>query len=1121
MRKGNEEDPNELDYKCPWEGCNYEAGHKSHVARHIRACTHRPKDKPEEIGKEVDKLREGDKRKGLAGVECPHCHNKQNSIKLLNLHIKRKHKGATAGTETFTEPARTLASGPENRELDATDPRADVASDLKGNPFDDVAHGKRERPESEAYDVPRYQEQSTKSTLTVCKCLKVYKDNNTLKAHQKTCQEYLGSLILPQADSPGPRPRQDVASVVQRQTIPSMDLSVDSGLYPRASLQQDQPREDIKDERSDVTISRENNEAVIVPGISGPVVISSQPLDETKVIAAAAVNRTEEDKEGAPGSIPPNQRSRKCKTKRGQLELEGKMFKLFKESKFIKGDEARNAHLAVGSALDDPAFDYDCPSSEELVESQKEQWGNVLMRDLYDALKKGIRPKPRVYSEERTVRRPSPPKSSEGAGSAINDKGLFRFVKIAEKKYIIGHDISEAFYTTKEEGRKWGRHDICFCAVVLESYAPKCKYERVGSESLRMKRSKPILKVDRPHFKSFVQLFNPGAHNDKKKMVKLQCFSYNILGIPPELPQEKLAIMCCFNAKLIVAKKQYVTLNDYGGWALVDEEGEIIRAYGRVDENYKKMSATLRESVRASRDRIGEFLAKKEEMKVYRSVQKCAPWCDYDVKAAKVKAAELEATLSEEQSSFIEMFEKTLADRYVYPKRPNVYLLTGSAGTGKTRTVKSIIADSEAKARGPYCVVCPTHLAATNYERATTVHSRFGIKFTPRWLQKKLKAGKISRDERNTNLEDLEKAGKESGGHEPFKRISNNGATSMNEEEKVECKIDARTKALLCNLRFIIVDEAMSTDKDMLEAVNNTLKPLHNPNHLFGGLPTLLVGDPNQLFPINRPGTDTASATIDKLPWYNEPGMVKKFELRTNMRAKDDPELVALLDKIRSSDFFTIPERCKVKEFSDLIDFVYSDIASRFNEENYYDGLAVLCSKKCQARKINSKVLGLIPGESKSFECKRGGVKTVLTVKVGCLLLCLNKIHKGVFNGIHLKCVGFKDDSITVVVLTGTAKGEIINIKGRRARGENAENNVGLSFPVVLAFAMTIHKAQGQTLNKVGVNLKTEVFASGQAYTAFSRVRKLEHIKAYSPRSTEPTKRDSATINEICRLFNN
>ena len=114
-------------------------------------------------------------------------------------------------------------------------------------------------------------------------------------------------------------------------------------------------------------------------------------------------------------------------------------------------------------------------------------------------------------------------------------------------------------------------------------------------------------------------------------------------------------------------------------------------------------------------------------------------------------------------------------------------------------------------------------------------------------------------------------------------------------------------------------------------------------------------------------------------------------------------------------------------------------------------------------------------------------------------------VSRGLVNGTRMILKELGDDILRVEVVTGsvTGSGNIICLSHVWCDYEDPKPKGvkfrWLQFPVRLAYAMTIMKAQGQTATKVGLDLTHQVFGHGNLYTALSRVRTSDSFKIFAP----------------------
>ena len=122
-----------------------------------------------------------------------------------------------------------------------------------------------------------------------------------------------------------------------------------------------------------------------------------------------------------------------------------------------------------------------------------------------------------------------------------------------------------------------------------------------------------------------------------------------------------------------------------------------------------------------------------------------------------------------------------------------------------------------------------------------------------------------------------------------------------------------------------------------------------------------------------------------------------------------------------------------------------------------------------------------------------------LTLKLHAVVILLRNLNvrKGLCNGSRLEVLGLHENFLQCKILTGSKSGEIEVIP--RITLNNTDSYTFIlsrhQFPIRLAFAMTINKSQGQTFEKLGLDLRTQVFAHGQANVGFSRARSFEGIR--------------------------
>ena len=133
-----------------------------------------------------------------------------------------------------------------------------------------------------------------------------------------------------------------------------------------------------------------------------------------------------------------------------------------------------------------------------------------------------------------------------------------------------------------------------------------------------------------------------------------------------------------------------------------------------------------------------------------------------------------------------------------------------------------------------------------------------------------------------------------------------------------------------------------------------------------------------------------------------------------------------------------------------------------------------------------------------------GAPPGILKLKIGARYMIIKNMFQGVFNGVRCKLLSFAGNMcLFVKLLSGPCNGTTVLLP--KCIFTIASEASGLpfvvrrrQFPLIPAFAVTVHKAQGQTLQRVGLFISTPIFTHGQLYTALSRSRSWSNVFIYS-----------------------
>jgi len=327
----------------------------------------------------------------------------------------------------------------------------------------------------------------------------------------------------------------------------------------------------------------------------------------------------------------------------------------------------------------------------------------------------------------------------------------------------------------------------------------------------------------------------------------------------------------------------------------------------------------------------------------------------------------------------------------------------------------------------------------------------------------------------------------------------------------------------LTSAKVLIIDEVSMLAPAVLSLVDAVCQKIKKNPSPFGGLQLILVGDFFQLPPVAKTETAKPAALLEMPVWrfafqapvWQKAGLVVCY--LTEQYRQLDNDFTQLLSAIRRNNFTEI-HLALVK--SRLIDFSQSPLNA-----------PKLFSHNADVDRINNEKLAQLPGRAKNFIMTGLGPKPlvaalqkgclspeVLGLKIKAAVMFTKNDRQGRFvNGTLGTVLAFDKTSGWPVVATKI--GEKIQVEPSDwTLEENGSVRAKITqLPLRLAWAITIHKSQGMSLDEAVMDL-SEVFEFGQGYVALSRVRRLLglHLLGYNQRAFEVDQLALSQDQEFC-----
>lgn len=406
-----------------------------------------------------------------------------------------------------------------------------------------------------------------------------------------------------------------------------------------------------------------------------------------------------------------------------------------------------------------------------------------------------------------------------------------------------------------------------------------------------------------------------------------------------------------------------------------------------------------------------------------------------------------------------------LAERYIQETGISVFL-TGKAGTGKTTFLKHIVAGCSKR----LAVVAPTGVAAVN-AGGVTIHSFFQLPLCPYLPDVKELVTEYQMPEKNRSLR----------------------------KDRVK---------ILRTLELLIIDEISMVRADILDAIDATLKRYRKNDRPFGGVQLLMIGDVQQLPPVVTESEKPFMDQVYPSPFFFNSRAFRKLgyiviELNKIHRQRD-AEFTSMLNDIRTGN----PSDQTLERLNRRLDPGFDPPSGEY--------WIRLTTHNHQSDAINREKMDALKGKSMIFKAEIDGnypesaypTETELRLKKGAQVMFTRNDTSGnsmYFNG----KIGTVTSLYPEIIVTDENGNEIIvnqekwdnvryEINPETQEIQAVNDGSFTQYPLRAAWAITIHKSQGLTFDRVIIDAG-RAFSFGQVYVALSRCRSLEGIVLTTP----------------------
>ena len=329
----------------------------------------------------------------------------------------------------------------------------------------------------------------------------------------------------------------------------------------------------------------------------------------------------------------------------------------------------------------------------------------------------------------------------------------------------------------------------------------------------------------------------------------------------------------------------------------------------------------------------------------------------------------------------------------------------------------------------------------------------------------------------------------------------------------------------LKNIDAFIIDEVSMVRADILDSINEIMKSSMNSELPFGGKQVIMFGDPFQLPPV-VPNNDQVHRYFNE--YYDSP-----YFFDSNVYSQADVLPVELTKVFRQTDKYLIDMLNRFRSDSYSKDDI-DEINTRVSDLNLSNNKIILTPYRKKAEQLNADGLLGLDSQEKYFRAKISGdikihslpVPETLTLKEGAKVMFVRNNNPFWVNG-SLGIIEeiFRDEIIV------NKDGELHSVEPEvweeykyvydQEKGELEKHVVGTftQIPLILAWAITIHKSQGSTIPSVHIDLDRGAFDHGQTYVALSRTQEIADISLSNPIQKQDIKVDPRVKDFYLRTF--